>query len=111
MASDELLERIRTISNRNYPSIKDKLSSTDLVFVLKLTDAGSYVITLNNVTMNIEPGTHPKPLATMTTSTVNLMAILDGQLDGIKAFLQGKMQVQGDVFKTQILNSLIKGTH
>jgi putative sterol carrier protein len=109
MASDDLLERIKAIAERNYPSVKDKLSSVDQVFVLKLSDGGSYVITLSNSTMKIEPGIHPKPLATLTTSAADLRAMLDGQMDAMKAFFQGKLQVQGDIFKTQVLNSLIKG--
>jgi putative sterol carrier protein len=109
MATDDLLERIKSISQANYPLIKDKLSSVDQVFVLQLTDDGTYVIRVNNVSMSAEPGTFPTPIATLTTTSADLRAILDGQMDAAKAFFQGKVQIKGDIFKTMVLNSLIKG--
>jgi len=109
MASDELLERIRSIAQTNYPLIKDKLSSVEQVFVLQLSDGGSYVIRANNASISVESGTHPGPTATLITSSGDLKAILDGQMDATKAFFQGKLQIKGDIFKTMALNSLLKG--
>lgn len=109
MATDELLERIRSIAQANYPLIKDKLSSAEQVFVLQLSDGGSYVIRANNASIDVQPGTHPSPTATLTTSSGDLKAILDGQMDATKAFFQGKVQIKGDIFRTMALNSLLKG--
>ena len=111
MASDELLDRLRSIAQANYPLVKEKLSSVDQVFVLKLNDNGSYIIKVNSSTLSIEPGSHASPLATLVTSSADLRAMLDGQMDAVKAFFQGKVQIQGDVFKTMVLNSLIRGAH
>jgi putative sterol carrier protein len=109
MVTDDLLERIRSITQANYPSIRDKLSSVEQVFVLQLSDGGSYVIRASNASIAVEPGTHPSPAATLTTTSGDLRAILDGQLDATKAFFQGKVQIKGDIFKTMALNSLLKG--
>jgi putative sterol carrier protein len=109
MATDELLERIRSIARTNYPNMKDKLSAVEQVFVLQVTDGGSYVIRASSASIDVEPGTHPSPTATLTMSSGDLKAILDGQLDATKAFFQGKMQIKGDIFKTMALNSLLKG--
>ena len=109
MASDELLERIRSIAQPNYPLIKDKLSAVEQVFVLQMSDDGSYVIRANNAAISIEAGTHPAPTATLVMSSADLRAILDGQMDATKAFFQGKVQIKGDIFKTMALNSLLKG--
>jgi putative sterol carrier protein len=109
MSSDELLEKLKTVAQSNYPSVKDKLSSVEQVFVLKLKDGGSYVIKVSNASMSIEAGEHPSPIATLITSSADLKAMLDGQMDAVKAFFQGKVQIQGDVFKTMVLNSLMRG--
>ncbi len=109
MASDSLLEKIRSISQANYPQVKEKLSSVEQVFVLQLKEGSSYIIKVSNTSMSAEPGTFPTPIATLTMSSADLMAILDGQMDAAKAFFQGKVQIKGDVFKTMVLNSLIKG--
>jgi putative sterol carrier protein len=109
MASDELLERIRSIAQRNYPLIKDKLSSVEQVFLLQLSDDGSYVIKANNSAISVDPGTNPTSTSTLTMSSGDLKAILDGQMDATKAFFQGKVQIKGDIFKTMALNSLLKG--
>jgi putative sterol carrier protein len=109
MATDELLERVRSIARTNYPMIKDKLSSVEQVFVLQLNDDGSYVLRASNVSISVEPGTHSSPMATLTTSSGDLKAILDGQLDATKAFFQGRVRIKGDIFKAMALNSLLKG--
>jgi putative sterol carrier protein len=109
MASDELLERIRSIAQTNYPLIKDKLSSVEQVFVLQLSDGGSYVIKTNNVSISVDSGTSPAPNATLIMFSGDLKAILDGQMDTAKAFFQGTVQIKGDIFKTMALNSLLKG--
>jgi putative sterol carrier protein len=109
MASDELLERIRSIAQTNYPLVKDKLSSVEQVFMLQLSDGGSYVIKVNNVSISVDSGTTPAPIATLIMSSGDLEAILDGQMDATKAFFQGTVQIKGDIFKTMALNSLLKG--
>ncbi len=109
MASDEMLERLKSIGQSNYPLIKDKLSSVEQVFVLKLNDGGSYVLRASNASIAVESGDNPSPTATLTMSTADLRSILDGQLDATKAFFQGKVQIKGDIFKTMVLNSLLKG--
>jgi putative sterol carrier protein len=109
MSSDELLNKVKSIAEKNYPALKEKLSPVEQTFVLRLTDGGSYVIRLSDTVLDIQPGVHPSPIATLTTSTSDLKAILEGQTDAVKAFFQGKIQIRGDVFKTQVLNSLIRG--
>jgi putative sterol carrier protein len=109
MVTDQLLERMRSIAEANYPKIKDRLPSIEQVFVLHLNDGGNYVVRANNASLSVEPGTHGSPAATITTSSEDLRAILDGRLDAAQAFFQGKLQVRGDIFKMMAFNSLLKG--
>jgi len=106
---DDLLGRIKELADRNFPKIKDKLPSNEQVFVLKTTAGFSAVIKLSSQAIVVESGDHPNPVSTMTMSPADLEQLMNGQLDGVQAFLSGRIKVQGDVFRTMALNNLLKG--
>ena len=47
--------------------------------------------------------------ATISISKDDFMAMADGRLDGMSAFMQGKLRVQGDIMLAQRLGPLLKG--
>jgi len=106
---DNLLSRIKELAYENFPKIREKLPSDEQVFVLKTTEGVSVVIKLSNKAISVEPGDYPNPVSTMTMSPSDLDLLMKGELDGVKAFLSGKIKVQGDIFKTMALNNLLKG--
>ncbi|MDG6939030.1 MAG: SCP2 sterol-binding domain-containing protein [Nitrososphaerota archaeon] len=106
---DAFVAKVRRIADANFPAVKDKLPSTEQVYVVKTEEGLSLVVAFSSEGIRVEKGDHPQPISTMTMSQADLDLLLQGQLDGVKAFLRGRVRVQGDVFKTMALNSILKG--
>lgn len=49
----------------------------------------------------VSDGSHPEPTASLTIDDNDLIDLLNGDLDGISAFMSGKLQVQGDIMVAQ----------
>lgn len=47
--------------------------------------------------IQIQPGIQPAPRATLELSKEDLLGLLDGSLDPVKAFFSGKVQLRGDM--------------
>jgi putative sterol carrier protein len=77
---------------------------------LKLTGegGGDYYLELKNGTFNPQQGTYPTPNMTITASVEDYIKISTGKLDGMMAFFQGKLKVQGDVTLAQKMQKIFK---
>lgn len=53
----------------------------------------------------VHNGTSDDPSVTLTASDEDLSAILKGELDGVSAFMAGKLQIDGDIMLAQRMNS------
>lgn len=49
----------------------------------------------------LHEGSHPDPTVSLTIEDSDLVDLLNGDLDGISAFMSGKLQVQGDILFAQ----------
>jgi putative sterol carrier protein len=107
--NEQILAKLRALVEKNYPQLRDRLPSEDQVYMLKTNEGLSLVVRLSKAGISVEQGEYPNPISTMSMSAADLKLLLDGELDGVKAFLSGRVRVQGDVFKTMSLNSLLKG--
>jgi putative sterol carrier protein len=62
--------------------------------------------TLARRSLAVTEGLHPNPSATIESTHQDLVSILKGELDAVKAFFSGRIKIKGDVFAAQELNSL-----
>lgn len=60
-------------------------------------EAGVWAFQIVNGAGQLIPGGIEKPDATFTISDKNWIAISEGKLDGMKAFMTGKIKVAGDM--------------
>lgn len=58
---------------------------------------GDWVITIANQQCKTEAGTVPNPNLTFLASAQDCLDIFTGKLDGMKAFMLGKLQLRGDM--------------
>jgi len=54
---------------------------------------------------SVHEGTHDDPTVTLTSSDEDLIAMLTGEMDGVTAFMTGKLQIDGDIMFAQRMNS------
>jgi putative sterol carrier protein len=60
-------------------------------------DAGVWAFRIVDGAGHLIPGGVEKPDATFTTSAKDWIAIAEGKLDSMKAFMSGKLKVSGDM--------------
>ncbi|MEM0117030.1 MAG: SCP2 sterol-binding domain-containing protein [Conexivisphaerales archaeon] len=107
--NQDLLTKLKSLADRNFPKFQNQLPAEEQVYVLKTNEGLSVVIRLSRNGISVQEGEFANPISTLTMASSDLDQMLSGQLDAVKAFLAGKIKIQGDVFKTMALNNILKG--
>ena len=87
-----------------------KLEGWERVFQFKPSDADPFYIEVSAGSMKIVEGLHPTPTSTIEASQQDLVSVMKGELDAVKAFFSGRLKVKGNIFATQELNDLLSST-
>ena len=66
-------------------------------FDLSGDEGGHYQLHIADQTCRVSPGIHPTPDVTLRMAGEDCVAILDGRLNGVSAFLSGRLKMEGDV--------------
>jgi putative sterol carrier protein len=56
-------------------------------------------------TCTVEPGPADSPRLTLTFSLADFLRFISGQLDGMQAFMSGKLKLSGDIMLAQTMQS------
>jgi putative sterol carrier protein len=88
----------------------EKAAGLDVTIQLKLTGVQSaeYFVVIKDSKCTVTQGTVPAAKLTVTADTVDFMKIFTGQLDGMQAFMQGKLRLGGDMNLALKLLNLFK---
>jgi putative sterol carrier protein len=81
----------------NFPP--DKAAGLDADVQVNLTGegGGNWIIKISGGKVTGAEGKAASPRLTVTTSLADISAISEGKLDGMAAFMQGKVKLDGDV--------------
>jgi putative sterol carrier protein len=90
--------------------LPEKATGVDAVVQLKFTGAGAgdWFVTIKDCKCSMEQGVAPTPKLTLTVDSDNFVKIFTGQLDGMQAFMQGKLRLTGDMNLAMKLLGLFK---
>lgn len=106
MSSFDLLkDTIKSLEAK--PDLKKEILSFNKTFQFNVSDGDPFYVEINNNGINVSQGKKESPSATITASDQTLTDVFTGQLDGVKAFMQGKLKISGDIFSVQKLSSTI----
>lgn len=88
----------------------DKAAGVDAVFQYKITGpgGGEWYAAIKDAACEVKQGVHEKPTTTIIMSDEDFLALITGQLNAMKAFTSGKLKVEGDIMKSQLLEKLFK---
>jgi len=102
MTIAELFEQMPSVFN---PAAAAGLNKT---FQWNITgdEAGVWAFKINNGQGEVIPGGVEKPDVTFTISDKDWLAITEGKLDGMNAFMTGKLKVSGDMMLAMKLQNL-----
>ena len=75
-----------------------------LVFQFDITDGETYYVEIDDGTCNVVKGASDDPSVTMITDSVSFVGIMTGELDGMQAFMTGKVRTEGNMMLATKLN-------
>ena len=91
--------------------IPEKAQGVDAVIHFKFTgtEAGEWNATIKDGKVDVAQGTPPKqPNMTLTADSNDYVKIFTGELDGMQAFMQGKIKLGGDLNLAMKLMQMFK---
>ncbi|TFH86850.1 SCP2 sterol-binding domain-containing protein [Billgrantia azerbaijanica] len=78
----------------------------DDVFQFHFSDADSHYLVVKNGQLDIQAGEHDAPSVTLTTSTDTLKGVMSGEINGMSAFMTGRLKATGNIMLATRLASL-----
>jgi NAD(P)-dependent dehydrogenase (short-subunit alcohol dehydrogenase family)/putative sterol carrier protein len=88
----------------------DKAAGKDVIFQFSISGSGGgdWVVTVKDAACKVEAGKAEKPTTTIKMADSDFMALIAGKLDGMQAYTSGKLKVEGDIMKSQLIGRLFK---
>lgn len=78
----------------------------DEVFQFHFSDAGNHYLVIKDRTLDVQEGEHDDPSVSLSMSTDTLKGIMNGDINGMTAFMTGKLKATGNVMLATKLTSL-----
>ena len=66
-------------------------------FELSGEGGGQYAVTFAGATCSVQPGPAPAPTLIYSSTAADFLSLVNGELNPMAAFMQGKLQLKGDV--------------
>jgi putative sterol carrier protein len=70
------------------------------------TDGGDWYVVIKDQKCTVSKGVHASPTLTMKMADKDWIAMCNGQLNGMTAFMTGKLKTTGDIMLAQRLTTL-----
>ncbi|EAQ67271.1 hypothetical protein MED121_15129 [Marinomonas sp. MED121] len=84
----------------------EEADDMEAVFQFELDDADDYHIAINEGACTLAEGEHDDATVTLSMDLETLKDIMSGELDGMAAFMQGKIKADGDIMLATKLNQI-----
>jgi putative sterol carrier protein len=83
-------------------------SGLDVVYQFHITgeEAGDWFVVIKEGTCQVAKGVHENPSVSLTMADSDWVAMCNGTLNGMTAFMTGKLKASGDIMAAQRIPSL-----
>jgi putative sterol carrier protein len=71
-------------------------------------EGGDWYVVIKDQTCTVSEGVHDSPTLSLRMTDKNWMAMCKGELDGVSAFMSGKLKAKGDIVLAQQLPKLFR---
>jgi 3-hydroxy-3-methylglutaryl CoA synthase/NAD(P)-dependent dehydrogenase (short-subunit alcohol dehydrogenase family)/putative sterol carrier protein len=80
----------------------------DVVFQYHITgpNGGDWHVAVKDDTCTVEQGTADKPTCTLNIADNDFVQLVEGKLDPMQAYTSGKLRIEGDIMKSQLIGKL-----
>ncbi|MBW1780202.1 MAG: SCP2 sterol-binding domain-containing protein, partial [Deltaproteobacteria bacterium] len=88
----------------------DKAAGVDVVFQFDISGGGggSWYVTVKDGTCEVFEGSHGSPTTTIKMGDNDFVKLITGELNAMSAFTGGKLKIEGDLMKSQLIEKLFK---
>ncbi len=88
----------------------DAAGGVDVVFQFNISGpgGGDWHVIVNDKTCTVGEGAHDKPTTTLKMADDDFMAFVAGKLPAMQAYTSGKLKIEGDLMKSQLVEKLFK---
>ena len=88
----------------------DAAAGVDAIFQFDISgdQAGVYHLVVKEGALTVNEGPHATPNVTLKADASDFIAIMTGEIDGMSAFMSGKLQVEGDLMLAQTFATLFR---
>ncbi|MET4693147.1 SCP2 sterol-binding domain-containing protein [Endozoicomonas lisbonensis] len=80
----------------------------NIVFQFNITDGDPFHIDVNDGTCDIVEGTSNNPSVSLISDTDTFVGIMTGEVNGMQAFMTGKLRTEGNMMLASKLGELFK---
>ncbi|MBU1181527.1 MAG: SDR family NAD(P)-dependent oxidoreductase [Proteobacteria bacterium] len=90
--------------------IKSSAAGVDVVFQYNISGdkGGDWCCVIKDETCTVKAGKHDKPNCTLKISDSDFLLLMDGSLPAMQAYTSGKLKIEGDIMKSQLIEKLFK---
>jgi NAD(P)-dependent dehydrogenase (short-subunit alcohol dehydrogenase family)/acyl dehydratase/putative sterol carrier protein len=85
-------------------------AGVDVVFQFSISgpDGGDWYAAISDAVCNVKVGRHDRPTTTLKMSDEDFLQYVGGQLPAMQAYSTGKLKIEGDLMKSQLVEKLFK---
>jgi putative sterol carrier protein len=88
----------------------DKAGGVEVVFQYKISGGGGgeWNAIVKDGVCEVREGVHDSPTTTILMSDEDFLSLIAGKLNAMQAFTSGKLKIEGDLMKSQLIEKLFK---
>ena len=105
MAAANLQEILEHIGNVDPAQVQGM--DAVILFDLSGEEGGTWTVTLADGQVEVEEGETASPTMTLSMDARDFVAMSNGELNAVNAFMQGKIKISGDMALAMQLQSLL----
>jgi putative sterol carrier protein len=69
---------------------------------------GDWQVVVKDGKCDVQAGKHGSPTTTIKMSESDFLDLMGGKLDAMQAYTSGKLKIEGDMMKSQMISKLFK---
>jgi NAD(P)-dependent dehydrogenase (short-subunit alcohol dehydrogenase family)/acyl dehydratase/putative sterol carrier protein len=90
--------------------VADAAAGVDVIFQYNISgeSGGDWFSIIRDATCRVEAGSHKKPSCALRMGDSDFLDLMNGKLPAMQAYTSGKLQIEGDIMKSQLIEKLFK---
>jgi putative sterol carrier protein len=92
--------------------VPEAAEGVDVVFQYHISGegGGDWHCVVKDKACTVDAGTHDKPICTLKMGSEDFLSMMNGDMPAMQAYTSGKLKIEGDIMKSQLIEKLFKIT-